>query len=75
MRVGNKMAVEWFDDWLGEILLLEDEELDSFYCPYTNGSKCAVAVKGWQVQELCEALECDQLKFFQPTKRRRRKAA
>ncbi len=69
------MATKWFDDSLDDGFIMGDEEADSFYCPYTNGSKCAVAQNGWDVQELCAALECEQLKFVQQHKRRPRKAA
>jgi hypothetical protein len=69
------MTSKWFDDSLGDGFLFGDEELESFYCPYTNGSKCAVLERGWQVQELCQALECEQIKFAQHHKRRRREAA
>ena len=68
------MTVEWFDEELGERFLLEDDD-NTLYCPYTNGSTCAVAANGWQVQELCEALECEQLRLLPRAKRRRHKAA
>ena len=71
----SRMTENWLDGLPADGFLFGDEELDSFYCPYTNGSKCAVAENGWQVQELCEALECDQIKFVQQRKKRRDKAA
>lgn len=69
------MTANWFEDSLGNEPLMADEEQDTFYCPYTNTSVCAVLQKGWQLQELCEALECEQMKFIQRHKRRRREAA
>jgi hypothetical protein len=53
---------------------LAEDPLGSFYCPYTNASVCALLAKGWQPQELCHDLACDQLKLFEH-KARRRKAA
>ena len=71
------MGSEWMDElWPGE--LPDDEEIESeseFYCPYTNGGQCPVLTKGWQPQELCEALECDQLRLLGQDKKRRNKAA
>lgn len=69
------MTSKWLDDSLTDGFQFGDEEMETFYCPYTNGSRCAVIERGWQVQELCVALECDQLKFVQQNKKRRRKAA
>lgn len=54
------MALEWFDSVDDEDPI---EEADSFYCPYTNAAECALLTKGWQPQELCLALECEQVKL------------
>ena len=71
------MCSEWLDElWPGELSDNEASEPESdFYCPYTNGGQCPVLTKGWQVQELCEALECDQLRLIQHDSKRRHKAA
>jgi hypothetical protein len=52
-------------------MLLDFEETseDGFYCPYTNGPECALMIKGWQPQEICESLECEQLKLLKHNKR------
>lgn len=63
------------DDILGAGPPFEDDPLGSFYCPYTNTSECALITKGWQPQELCEALECEQMKYFQRRTRKRGRAA
>lgn len=64
------------DDLLGQGLDIHQEDsLNSFYCPYTNCARCALMEKGWQPQELCVALECEQLRYFRRRPRRRRKAA
>ena len=31
------------------------------FCPYTGSEVCALLAKGWQPQELCLALECEQM--------------
>ena len=71
------MGSEWLDElWPGE--LADDELTESesdFYCPYTNGGQCPVQTKGWQPQELCEALECEQLRLIRQDRKKRRKAA
>lgn len=59
------MNSEWMDELQGHDSLFDDDVTETFYCPYTNGPECALLSKGWQVQELCEALECEQLKLFQ----------
>jgi hypothetical protein len=69
------MSSNWLDDSLGDGFTFGDEEMESFYCPYTNSSKCAVLENGWQVQELCEALECEQMKYAIRHKKRPKKAA
>lgn len=40
---------------------LLEAEARGFYCPYTNSDKCALLTKGWQPQELCLALGCEQM--------------
>lgn len=64
------MTIEWFDDGMSGNLPLEDDD-ETVYCPYTNGNTCAVVANGWEVQELCEALECAQLRFLPKARRRR----
>lgn len=72
----RKVRFDWMDDLPGEDpLFADDDVIGTFYCPYTNGAECALLVKGWQPQELCHTLECDQLKLFQRPRRRRRRAA
>ena len=56
------MALEWFDSIDDEELLGRDRE-DSYFCPYTDAAQCALLTKGLQPQELCHALECDQVKL------------
>jgi len=65
----------WLDDIDDDSL--EQSTDDPFYCPYTNTAKCALLVKGWQPQELCLALECEQMQMIKHTRntRRRDKAA
>jgi hypothetical protein len=63
----------WINEFNDEdILFSSDESEDAFYCPYTNGPQCALLCNGWQPQELCETLECEQLKLL---KRNRKKHA
>lgn len=70
------MSPEWLDDIVGQDFnMYQDDPFNSFYCPYTNCDRCALIEKGWQPQELCAALECEQLKYFQRRPRRRGKAA
>jgi flagellar motor component MotA len=47
---------------------MEDNDENDFYCPYMNGSECALIIKGWQPQEICESLECEQLKLLRRNK-------
>ncbi|MEN6357705.1 MAG: hypothetical protein ABFD83_11550 [Armatimonadota bacterium] len=47
----------------------QDTDDSDFYCPYTNGPECALMTKGWQPQEICESLECEQLKLLKHNKR------
>lgn len=69
------MSSDWFDEFehTGSGETIED----SFYCPYTNSSECALLKKGLQPQELCLALECEQMKLVQRNRgsRSRDKAA
>ncbi|MCE5313838.1 MAG: hypothetical protein ABFD49_09055 [Armatimonadota bacterium] len=67
------MDPEWMDDLTDDDLLFGCEESADFYCPYTNGAKCALIVKGWQPQELCESIDCSQLRLF--TRSHKSKAA
>lgn len=64
------MELDWMDDLLGESAASSEDTLGTFYCPYTNNAECALLSKGWQPQELCEGLECEQLKAFKRIKRR-----
>ena len=71
------MGSAWMDElWAGDDHL-DDEGNDDFYCPYTSGTECPIIAKGWQPQELCDALKCNQLKLVQHkiNKKRRDKAA
>ncbi len=68
------MSMDWLDD-IGGSSIYDEDPLGGFYCPYTNTSECALLTKGWQPQELCETLECDQLKLFHRKPRKRGKAA
>ena len=58
--------MNWADDYLSDNMLDEDKT-GEFYCPYTNSAECALVTKGWQPQELCDTLECEQLKLFRKT--------
>lgn len=71
---GLPLALEWFDSVDDEDPI--DEE-DTFYCPYTNAARCALLTKGWQPQELCLTLECEQVKLVhrRPQQQKRHKAA
>ena len=71
------MASAWMDELWTDDDHLGDGGNDDFYCPYTNGTECPVITKGWQPQELCDALECNQLKLVghNSDKKRRNKAA
>ena len=65
----------WLDDTSNKPL--EESTNDGFYCPYTNSQKCALLTKGWQPQELCLALECEQMQQMKQGRnlRRRNRAA
>ncbi|MCE5199491.1 MAG: hypothetical protein ABFD54_08825 [Armatimonadota bacterium] len=54
-------------DWMDEDSLFDDEGSNDIYCPYTNSSQCALMANGWQPQELCQSVECEQLKLFRHT--------
>ncbi|MGQ9455197.1 MAG: hypothetical protein ACUVRS_09790 [Armatimonadota bacterium] len=60
------------DLWFSGIDQSEEDQIGSFYCPYTDEAVCALMVKGWEVQELCWALDCPQLRFFQKGSQRTR---
>jgi len=64
------MNSHWMDELEDDESRFEDDSLGAFYCPYTNGAECALLSKEWRPQELCEALECDQLKLFHLSRRR-----
>lgn len=70
------MSSDWFDNF-DDNGMFDDEPTDAFYCPYTNAAECALVTKGLQPQELCQALECAQMKLVQrnPGARRQDKAA
>lgn len=68
------MSSDWLNIW-DEGADSTEGYSDNFYCPYTNGAVCPVLTKGWQPQELCNVLECEQLKFIQHRPKGRRKAA
>ena len=65
------MDMDWLNGLTNDDLGCGEGSDDSVYCPYTNSSDCALFAKGWQPQELCEALECVQMKLFQKANRRR----
>jgi hypothetical protein len=69
------MDSSWMDELLDDSVELGEDPLEAFYCPYTNTSVCALLTKGWQPQELCHDLECEQLKFMGHRPRRRKRAA
>ena len=69
------MDSSWMDELWEPGLSSVEDSLGSFYCPYTNASKCALLTKGWQPQELCRDLKCDQLKFIRQRPRRQKRAA
>lgn len=58
------------DLWFSGMDQSEEDQIGSFYCPYTDGAVCALMVKGWEPQELCRALDCTQLRFFHAGSRR-----
>jgi hypothetical protein len=64
MPKGVAMSSEWMDNFVDDDILFDTEETSDYYCPYTGGSECALMTKGWQPQELCEGIECNQLQLF-----------
>ena len=69
------MGSRWDDEIWDEDLEQDGDSIGEFYCPYTNTSVCALLTKGWQPQELCRDLECDQLGFIERKPRRQKRAA
>ena len=67
------MGWSWMDELWQSDPSFDEDPTESFYCPYTNRDECALLTKGWQPQELCAALECEQLKYLR--RRRRSQAA
>jgi len=67
------MELGWMDDLWTEGMRFGEDALEGFYCPYTNASVCALLTKGWQPQELCRAVDCEQLRYFRPKRRRHRR--
>lgn len=59
------MSLEWFDSIDDTDDALNGYQTDSFYCPYSNTSQCTLVTKGLQPQELCLALDCEQVKLVQ----------
>ena len=57
------MGSDWMDEVTDGDILFPDESHVGFYCPYTNGPECALGSNSSQPQDLCEILECEQLKF------------
>lgn len=66
------MSSEWMDELTGNEYAFGGESYSGFYCPYTNGSQCALSMNKSQPRDLCEAIECDQLKFHPKKSTRRR---
>jgi len=69
------MDSRWMDELWEDGAESAEDALGRFYCPYTNTSVCALLEKGWQPQELCQDLDCDQLKYVRPKPRRQKRAA
>ena len=67
--------MDWMNGIDGGGVPVDDEPTDSFYCPYTNRAECALMTKGWQPQELCNAVECDQLRYFRAARKNHKRAA
>ncbi|MGC8861566.1 MAG: hypothetical protein ACP5R5_02200 [Armatimonadota bacterium] len=66
------MGLSWMDELWAERLDTPDDPLGAFYCPYTNAPICPVVAKGWRPQQLCRDLDCEQLRFVDPKRRRHR---
>ena len=69
------MDSDWTDGILNNDALLGEDSSEGFYCPYTNGPDCPLFTRGWQPQELCVALDCEQYKLFQKREQKRTEAA
>lgn len=69
------MSSGWLDNTWDDERETNDGLAEGFYCPFTNGAVCPVISKGWQPQELCSVLECEQLQFIQHKPKGSRKAA
>lgn len=69
------MSSSWIDDIRDNSP--DENTAEEIYCPYTNSAKCALLTKGWQPQELCLALECEQMEQVRHNRnaRRRNRAA
>lgn len=65
------MSFNWLDDISGGSI--DETASEEFYCPYTNSAKCALLTKGWQPQELCLALECEQMQMLKHSRNQRRR--
>lgn len=63
------MVSDWLEDLHNGKLAFSDDNCADFYCPYTNGAECALNTSKPKPRELCEAIECGQLKYY--TKRHR----
>ena len=69
------MGSNWLDELWADDDRIDEEGTDDFYCPYTNGAECPIISKGWQPQEICSVIECDQLKLVQGKIKRRQDEA
>lgn len=58
------MSSGWMDKITNDDMMPRDDSCGAFYCPYTNGSECALRSNTTQPQDLCEAIECEQLRFY-----------
>jgi len=74
MRRDLRLALEWFDS-VDDEEVLDGQMEEAYYCPYTNAAECALLAKGWQPQELCLALECEQMKLINRSAAKRNRAA
>lgn len=64
------MGSSWFDEIDDDDAMMDGAP--EFYCPYTNAARCALLIKGWQPQELCLALECEQVKLLRHKRHERK---
>ena len=69
------MSSDWMDELMSDSPRDSNDSDGTFYCPYTNAAECALLTMGWQPQELCRDLDCDQLRFFGGGARRQDEAA